>query len=292
MSETITNAILDRLSDGVVKTWLEGFLPSAISFFWSVVLALIIWFVGIKIVKVFNKLASRALKRHNAEEGAIQFINGLIKALGYLVLIVVILNLFGITTTSVAAAVASIFVTAGLALQGSLSNFAGGVLILVLHPFKVGDYIREDTKGNEGTVKEISIFYTKLCTIDNKIVVVPNGSLANTSLTNYTYQDKRAIDTVVGISYKDDIRTAKDIIREVATNIPTRIQGDEIKVFVSKLNDSSVDIGIRVYVDMDTYWDTYWTFLEDVKYALDEKGITIPYNQLDVTINNNDIAAT
>lgn len=288
MSETITNAILDRLSDGVVKTWLEGFLPSAISFFWSVVLALIIWFVGIKVIKVFNKLAARALKRHNAEEGAVQFINGLIKALGYLVLIVVILNLFGITTTSVAAAVASIFVTAGLALQGSLSNFAGGVLILVLHPFKVGDYIREDTKGNEGTVKEISIFYTKLCTIDNKIVVVPNGSLANTSLTNYTYQDKRAIDTVVGISYKDDIRTAKNIIREVATNIPTRIQGDEIKVFVSKLNESSVDIGIRVYVDMDTYWDTYWTFLEDVKYALDDKGITIPYNQLDVTINNND----
>lgn len=287
MSETITNAILDRLSDGVVKTWLEGFLPSAISFFWSVVLALIIWFVGIKVIKVFNKLAARALKRHNAEEGAVQFINGLIKALGYLVLIVVILNLFGITTTSVAAAVASIFVTAGLALQGSLSNFAGGVLILVLHPFKVGDYIREDTKGNEGTVKEISIFYTKLCTIDNKIVVVPNGSLANTSLTNYTYQDKRAIDTVVGISYKDDIRTAKDIIREVATNIPTRIQGDEIKVFVSKLNENSVDIGIRVYVDMDTYWDTYWTFLEDVKYALDDNGITIPYNQLDVTINNN-----
>lgn len=287
MSETITNAILDRLSDGVVKTWLEGFLPSAISFFWSVVLALIIWFVGIKVIKVFNKLAARALKRHNAEEGAVQFINGLIKALGYLVLIVVILNLFGITTTSVAAAVASIFVTAGLALQGSLSNFAGGVLILVLHPFKVGDYIREDTKGNEGTVKEISIFYTKLCTIDNKIVVVPNGSLANTSLTNYTYQDKRAIDTVVGISYKDDIKTAKGIIREVATNIPTRIQNDEIKVFVSKLNESSVDIGIRVYVDMDTYWDTYWTFLEDVKYALDDKGITIPYNQLDVTVNSN-----
>lgn len=284
MAETISNAILGNLKDGVVKSWLESFLPNAISFFWSVILALIIWFVGIKIVKVFNRIATRALNRHNAEVGAIQFINGLIKALGYLVLVVLILNLFGITTTSVAAAVASILVTAGLALQGSLSNFAGGVLILVLHPFKVGDYIREDTKGNEGTVMEISIFYTKLCTIDNKIVVVPNGSLANTSLTNYTYQDKRAIDTVVGISYKDDIKTAKAVIREVATSIPTRIQNDEIKVFVSKLGDSSVDIGIRVYVDMDTYWDTYWKFLEDIKYALDDKGITIPYNQLQVTM--------
>ncbi len=292
MADSITSTIISNIKDGAFKTYLESFLPKALGFFWCVILALLVWFIGAKIIKAINKVATKALKRRNAEIGAIQFINGLIKALGYLVIGVIILNLFGITTTSVAAAVASILVTAGLALQGSLSNFAGGVLILVLHPFKVGDYIREDTKGNEGTVKEISIFYTKLCTIDNKIVVVPNGNLANTSLVNYTYQDKRAIDTVVGISYKDDIRTAKDIIREVATNIPTRIQDDKIKVFVSKLNDSSVDIGIRVYVDMDTYWDTYWQFLEDVKYALDDKGITIPYNQVEVTMDSNDIKTT
>ena len=181
-------------------------------------------------------------------------------------------------------ALASLLMTAGLALQGSLANLAGGVLILVLHPFKVGDYIVEDTKGNEGTVIEISIFYTKLRTIQNEIVVVPNGNLANTSLTNITTENKRMINKTFAISYEDDIRTAKKIIRQVAEDIPTRIKEDEIKVFVNDLGDSSVDIGVRVFVEMDNYFDTMWQFFEDVKYALDENGITIPYNQLQVTM--------
>ena len=285
MADSITQTIISNMKDGAFKTWLESFLPSALGFFWSVILALIIWAVGVRLIRWVNKLATKALHRKGAEEGAIQFINGLIKALGYFVIIVLVLNLFGITTTSVAAAVASIFVTAGLALQGSLSNFAGGVLILVMRPFKVGDYIVEDTKGNEGTVIEISIFYTKLRTIDNRIVVVPNGNLANTSLINTTHASKRMINEVIGISYDDDIREAKDIVRNVAENIPTRIKDDEIKVFVAELGDNAVGIGVRVYVEMDTYFDTYWQFLEDVKYAFDENGITIPYNQ--ICIHNN-----
>lgn len=282
MAESIANNIINNIKDGAFKTWLESFLPSALSFFWSVVLALIVLFIGLKLIKVCNKIATKALTRRNADTGAIQFLNGLIRGLGYIVIGIVILNLFGITSTSVAAAVASIFVTAGLALQGSLSNFAGGVLILVLHPFKVGDYIIEDTKGNEGTVMEISIFYTKLRTIQNEIVVVPNGNLANTSLTNITYMNKRMINKTFSISYEDDIKEAKAIIRKVAEDIPTRIKEDEIKVFVSELADSSVEIGVRVFVEMDTYFDTMWQFQEDVKYALDNHGITIPYEHIDV----------
>ncbi len=282
MAESIANNIINNIKDGAFKTWLESFLPSALSFFWSVVLALIVLFIGLKLIKVCNKIATKALTRRNADTGAIQFLNGLIRGLGYIVIGIVILNLFGITSTSVAAAVASIFVTAGLALQGSLSNFAGGVLILVLHPFKVGDYIIEDTKGNEGTVMEISIFYTKLRTIQNEIVVVPNGNLANTSLTNITYMNKRMINKTFSISYEDDIKEAKAVIRKVAEDIPTRIKEDEIKVFVSELADSSVEIGVRVFVEMDTYFDTMWQFQEDVKYALDNHGITIPYEHIDV----------
>lgn len=285
MADSLANTILNNIKDGALKTWLESFLPSALSFFWSVVLALVVLFVGLKLIKLFNKIATKALNKKKAEIGAIQFINGLIKALGYIIIGIVILNLFGITSTSVAAAVASIFVTAGLALQGSLSNFAGGVLILVLHPFKVGDYIIEDTKGNEGTVIEISIFYTKLRTIQNEIVVVPNGNLANTSLTNITQENKRMINRTYAIGYEDDIRTAKDVIRKVAENIPTRIKDDDLKVFVNDLGDSSVNIGVRVFVEMDTYFDTMWQFNEDVKYALDEAGITIPYNQVEVTMH-------
>ncbi len=282
MADSLANTIISNIKDGAFKTWLETFLPSALSFFWSVVLALIVLFVGLKLIKVCNKIATKSLNRRKADTGAVQFINALIRALGYIVIGIVILNLFGITSTSVAAAVASIFVTAGLALQGSLSNFAGGVLILVLHPFKVGDYIIEDTKGNEGTVMEISIFYTKLRTIQNEIVVVPNGNLANTSLTNITYMNKRMINKTFSISYEDDIKTAKEIIRKVAEDIPTRIKEDEIKVFVSELAGSSVEIGVRVYVEMDTYFDTMWQFQEDVKYALDNNGITIPYEHIDV----------
>lgn len=282
MAESIANNIINNIKDGAFKTWLESFLPSALSFFWSVVLALIVLFIGLKLIKVCNKIATKALTRRNADTGAIQFLNGLIRGLGYIVIGIVILNLFGITSTSVAAAVASIFVTAGLALQGSLSNFAGGVLILVLHPFKVGDYIIEDTKGNEGTVMEISIFYTKLRTIQNEIVVVPNGNLANTSLTNITYMNKRMINKTFSISYEDDIKEAKAVIRKVAEDIPTRIKEDEIKVFVSELADSSVEIGVRVFVEMDTFFDTMWQFQEDVKYALDNHGITIPYEHIDV----------
>ena len=285
MTDSLSTTIISNVKDGALKTWLESFLPTALSFFWSVVLALIVLFVGLKLIKLFNKIATKALNRKKADIGAIQFINGLIRGLGYIVIGIVILNLFGITSTSVAAAVASIFVTAGLALQGSLSNFAGGVLILVLHPFKVGDYILEDTKGNEGTVIEISIFYTKLRTIQNEIVVVPNGNLANTSLTNITGENKRMINKTFPISYEDDIKTAKTVIRKVAEDIPTRIKEDELKVFVNDLGDSSVNIGVRVFVEMDTYFDTMWQFFEDVKYALDEAGITIPYNQVEVTMH-------
>ncbi len=285
MTDSLSTTIISNIKDGALKTWLESFLPTVLSFFWSVVLALVVLFIGLKLIKLFNKIATKALNRKKADIGAIQFINGLIRGLGYIVIGIVILNLFGITSTSVAAAVASIFVTAGLALQGSLSNFAGGVLILVLHPFKVGDYILEDTKGNEGTVIEISIFYTKLRTIQNEIVVVPNGNLANTSLTNITGENKRMINKTFPISYEDDIKTAKVVIRKVAEDIPTRIKEDELKVFVNDLGDSSVNIGVRVFVEMDTYFDTMWQFFEDVKYALDEAGITIPYNQVEVTMH-------
>lgn len=284
MADTITEGIISNLKDGVFKTYLESFLPTVVSFFWSVVLALLCWVIGAKLIKAINKIATKALNKKGAEIGAIQFVNSLIRVLGYIVIIVLILNLFGVTSTSVAAALASLLMTAGLALQGSLANLAGGVLILVLHPFKVGDYIVEDTKGNEGTVIEISIFYTKLRTIQNEIVVVPNGNLANTSLTNITTENKRMINKTFAISYEDDIRTAKKIIRQVAEDIPTRIKEDEIKVFVNDLGDSSVDIGVRVFVEMDSYFDTMWQFFEDVKYALDENGITIPYNQLQVTM--------
>ena len=175
-------------------------------------------------------------------------------------------------------------VAVGLALQGSLSNFAGGVLILLLKPFKVGDYIIEHSHNNEGTVTEISIFYTKLLTVDNKLIVIPNGTLSNSSLTNVTNKDRRRVDLVVGIAYEADIRTAKDVIYAVAEKEEARIPEEKPVVYVDNLAASSVDIGLRVWVKTGDYWPARWRMTENIKYALDAKGISIPYQQIDVQI--------
>ena len=196
LSQVFPENLIGSIKDGVVKNWLETILPGVISFFWDVVLALVTVYVGVRVIRLLRKWFRRFMERHELEEGLKQFLDQGVKYLLYIVLIVLVLNLL-----SIAAAVASLGVTAGLALQGSLSNFAGGVLILILHPFRVGDYIIEDTNKNEGQVLEISVFYTKLRTVDNKIIVIPNGALANNSLTNATKSDKRQLDLIVPISY-------------------------------------------------------------------------------------------
>ena len=176
----------------------------------------------------------------------------------------------------------------GLALQGSLSNFAGGVLILLLKPFVVGDYIIEDSQKNEGTVKEIQIFYTKLSTVDNKTIVIPNGTLANTSLTNVTAKDVRRLDLSIDISYEADLRKAKEIIEGLLKEDDSILKEEEILVFVDQLGASSVVIGTRAWVKTDEYWPTRWRLLEEIKLALDENHIEIPYQQITLHMKEND----
>lgn len=275
---------LVELNSGIFGTWLSKFLSNGLDFFWSVVIALIVWFVGAKVIRFIRKLVRKAMERRDVDKGVTQFTDSMVKYGLYIVLIIVILNVFGIQTSSVAAAVASLGLTAGLALQGSLSNFAGGVLILILKPFKVGDYIIEDTHKNEGTVSEISIFYTRLRTLDNKVVVIPNGTLANASLTNVTTSDRRQIDLTFGIGYDDDLKKAKAILQQIAETTEERVKDTDIQIFVRDLAESSVNLGFRIWVPMDDYWKVRWELNERVKLTFDEEGITIPYNQLDVTV--------
>lgn len=275
---------LVELNSGIFGTWLSKFLSNGLDFFWSVVIALVVWFVGAKVIRFIRKLVRKAMERRDVDKGVTQFTDSMVKYGLYIVLIIVILNVFGIQTSSVAAAVASLGLTAGLALQGSLSNFAGGVLILILKPFKVGDYIIEDTHKNEGTVSEISIFYTRLRTLDNKVVVIPNGTLANASLTNVTTSDRRQIDLTFGIGYDDDLKKAKAILQQIAETTEERVKDTDIQIFVRDLAESSVNLGFRIWVPMDDYWKVRWELNERVKLTFDEEGITIPYNQLDVTV--------
>lgn len=268
----------------ILQEWLEGLVPGILNFAFQVVIALVIYMIGSKIIHWIVKLIRRSMDRAGADAGVKQFVTPLIKYVLYVLLIFMIMGLFGIATTSAVAVLGSAGVAVGLALQGSLSNLAGGVLILLLKPFVVGDYIIEDTNKNEGTVSEISIFYTKLVTIDNKVIVIPNGMLSNSSLTNVTHMDKRRIDLVVGISYESDIRAAKEILNAIAMEEPARLAEEEPIVYVDSLGASSVDLGLRVWVKTDDYWQAKWRMTETIKYAFDEKGIAIPYQQIDVQI--------
>lgn len=269
---------------GVIRTWLEGLVPDLLNFAFQVVIAIVIYVIGGKIIKGITKMVRRSMDKAGTDEGVKQFVIPLIKYALYVILIFIIMGLFGIATTSAVAVLGSAGVAVGLALQGSLSNFAGGVLILLLKPFRVGDYIIEDSHKNEGTVSEISIFYTKLLTPDNKTIVIPNGMLSNSSLTNVTNMDRRRIDLVVGIAYEADIRTAKEALLAVADAEPAKLADEETLVFVDSLGDSSVNIGVRLWVGAADYWQARWRMTENIKYALDEKGISIPYQQIDVQI--------
>ncbi len=247
-----------------------------------VLIAAILFLVGSKLIKFIRRITKKSLQRANVETGIVQFLDGLIKACLYGFLVLVIAGNFGFDATGIVALVGSAGVTAGLALQGSLSNLAGGMLILLLKPFRVGDFITESDNGTEGTVKEIGIFYTKLTTTDGKVVVLPNGNLANSPITNATDSPIRRIDLTVGISYDADIREAKDVLHRVMDSDADVLQGEPILVYVNELADSAVELGMRCYCENPVYWDVRWRLLENAKNALDDAGIEIPYTQVSV----------
>lgn len=262
--------------------YIQDNIPTLIGFGIRVLLALVFFFIGRILIKWIRKIVRRSIERSSADKGVEQFVDSVLKFALYFLLIFSIASKFGVDTTSVAALIASGGVAIGLALQGSLSNFAGGVLILLLKPFEVGDYIIEDSNGKEGTVKEIQIFYTKLSTIDNKTIVIPNGMLTNNSLTNATAKDERRLDLKLSISYSADLKKAKMLIESIIRQDESILKDDEIVVFVDDLADSAVVIGARAWVKNEEFWPTKWRLLETIKLTLDEHGVEIPYPQLTV----------
>lgn len=267
---------------GMIREWLESLVPGLLGFALQVVLAVAVYLIGGRIIKLVRKILRRWLERTEADVGVKQFLDALLKYFLYFILVVIILTLFGVTAASVVAVVGSAGLTLGLALQGSLANFAGGILILLLKPFVVGDYIIEDTHSNEGTVSEISIFYTRLITADHKTIVIPNGALANSSLTNVTHSDMRRLDLEIGIAYEADLRQAKEILFKQASAEICRLPQEEMQVFVSELGASEVKLGLRIWVRTEDYWAAKWRLTENIKLAFDEEQIEIPYTKIDV----------
>lgn len=273
---------VEKLSQISWKEMFERYVPVVCDYLLRIALVLVIFFVGRKLIKKIVSLCDQALKRHGMEVTVRRFFCNVINALGYICMLGILLQTVGLTATSLTALVASTGVAVGLALQGSLSNFAGGVLILLMKPFVIGDYI---VQGNtEGTVKEIGLVYTELITADNRLIVIPNGTLIDSSIVNVTATGKRRLELSVGIGYKSDLKKAKEVLIRLGENDPARDPENPVNVFVSELAESSVNLGLHVWVSSSEYWNAKWRLTENIKLAFDEEGIEIPFKQVEISV--------
>ena len=277
-----TEEVIDKANKLIQS--IENLIPSVVQFALNMIVAIIIFIVGKIVIKIVLKILNKFFERTKVEISVQKFLNSLTKAVLYVVLVMIICGQIGIETSSLIAVIGSAGLALGLALQGSLSNFAGGVLILVLKPFKVGDYIVDGSSGKEGTVRRIDLFYTYLNTADNKKLIIPNGSLANTHIINSSSNDTRRVDFEIGISYSADIDIAKRVIIETAKAEEKILKNEEVFVFIKELAASQVTVGVRVWVRTEDYWTVYFALNEAFKKALDRENIEIPFNQLSVHI--------
>jgi small conductance mechanosensitive channel len=250
----------------------------------SFTLALVTLVVGFIVTKWLSNLFSSSLKLKKIDETIRKFLVSLLSAVLKLVVFLSVLGILGVETTSFIALLGSAGLAIGLALQGSLSNLAGGFLIIVIKPFKVGDFI--ETQEFSGTVDEINIFVTKLRTEDNKVVLLPNGPLANGPIVNYTGETQRRVETIFSIGYQDDIQQAKKIIEDVIIKNLKIVNEPAFFIGVIKLAESSVDIVARVWVKTEDYWEVYFSLLEKVKLEFDKNKITIPFPQREIHIKD------
>lgn len=268
----------------LIQMW-KAVEPGVISFGKRLIAAVLIFVIGRIIIKMMLKICNKFFSRTNIEISVSKFMMSVIRALLYLMLIIMVCSKLGIETSSFIAIIGSAGLAVGLAIQGSLSNFAGGVLLLLVKPFKVGDYVIDSGSGNEGTVTKIDLFYTNILTVDNKKIVIPNGTLANNTLVNVTAMEKRRVDFEIGISYDSDIGKAKEVIAEVAGKHELVLKEEEIFVFVSSLDASQVTMGLRVWTETSNYWTVKFDLNEAIKMALDENEIEIPFNQVQIHVS-------
>ena len=244
----------------------------------KIIAAIAIFFVGQFIAKVIRKIVIKLLNKRGVDAAVVSFVASLAYALVFMVAIIAAISHLGFNTTSLIAIMGAAGLAIGLALQGSLSNFASGVLIISLRPFKSGDFI--EVSGIAGIVEEILIFSTTLRTGDNKSVIIPNGSITSGTITNYSSKPTRRIDLIIGVSYDANLAHTKKVLRDVIDKHTLILKDQEVTIGVSELADNSVNLVVRPWVKSEDYWPVYFDLLENIKVALDEAGIEIPYPQL------------
>ena len=252
-----------------------GFLPSLIG-------AIIVLFVGVWICRLIRKFVRRLMAARSVDITIQNFVNELLRWVLYIILFLTVIQKVGVPVSSFLGALAAAGVAIGLALQGSLSNFAGGIMLLILKPFRIGDSI--EAKGHIGTVERIGMFYTTIIKFGNERVIIPNGALFSDNIINYSQNPTRRDNIIVGIGYGSDLKKAKEILYSLTQSCPTALQDPAPVVYVNELADSSVNFTVRVWSKTEHYWDTHFYLIEQIKLTFDKEGIEIPFPQRDVHI--------
>lgn len=278
-----TNAI-DALGNVDINLYTELAIEYGTLYGGKLVLAILTLIIGLWLIGMVIKGLDKALKASGVESTLAIFLEKLAGTILKILLLISVASMIGIETTSFIAIFGAAGLAVGLALQGSLSNFAGGVLILLFKPFKVGDFI--EAQGHSGVVKEIQIFNTIMHTGDRKTIIIPNGPISNGSIINYSLSPIRRVDMVFGIGYDDDLKQAKALLQKLVDDDPRILKDPESQVLLSELADSSVNFTVRAFVNAADYWGVFFDMQEKVKLAFDEAGISIPYPQQDVHMHN------
>ncbi|GHE81192.1 mechanosensitive ion channel family protein [Thalassotalea profundi] len=269
-----------------ITNWLATNQDLIISFGIKLAIALAILFIGKLIAKVISNTTKKVLTKKNFDKTVVSFIGSLVYGIFIIITFIVAISHLGFNTSSLVAIVGAAGLAIGLALQGSLSNFASGILLITLKPFKSGDFV--EVAGTAGIVEEINVFATQLRTGDNKTVIIPNGGITSSNITNFSAKPMRRIDLVIGVGYSADLAQAKAILTKVANAHELVLKDQEITVGVSELADSSVNFVVRPWVKTSDYWPVYFDLLETIKVELDKAGIEIPFPQVSVHVNKED----
>lgn len=266
-----------------IQKFIKTASPVVLNALWHIALALVIFFVGRWLIEKFLSRVALLDNKTKIDPGVAKFVRSLVRVALWALLIYFIADFLGVPTASFVALLGSIGVTVGLALQGSLSNFAGGLILMFLHPFKTGDYIKT-ASDIEGTVVEIGLFFTTLRMADNKIITIPNGNLSAGNIINYNVLPVRRLSTTVGIAYEADTARAIELLTALIKSRKPLVNPEKALVYVKELGDSSVVLGLHYWVKTDGYWDEAWSINQAIKDVLDQNGIAIPFNQLDVHV--------
>lgn len=263
---------------------LEKVIPYAIEYGIKLVGAIILYIIGRIIIKMVTNLLKKLIKRQISDKTLEAFLVSFAGGIMQVILWITIISVLGIQATSLVAILGAAGLAIGMALSGTLQNFAAGVMLLTFRPYKIGDFVEVD--GHAGKVKEIQIFNTLLTTGDNKTIIIPNATASSNSLVNYSTQEKRRVDLVFGIGYQDSIDTARSVLEKIITAEDKILKNEETLIAVSGLGDNSVNITVRVWVKSDDYWDVYFGMTETVKKTFDKEKISFPYPQRDVHMHS------